>query len=153
MHNLLHLFGGASILFISKSGKRLTMLYNDDNTRVHRLRGASLWWGLLWSQPAVPPWEGWRKDVREESLGIFLLICSDIVAKNQDSEIKTSNNPVKKTTACPLAGGSRWLICIIQNWCKSPIVLVQNKLAYYPRFLGFLFFFILRISPKHLRWE
>ena len=80
-----------------KSGKRLTLLYNDDNTRVHRLRGASLWWGLLWSQPAVPPWEGWRKDVREESLGIFLLICSDIVAKNQDSEIKTSNNLVKKT--------------------------------------------------------
>ena len=26
-----------------------------------------------------------------------------------DSEIKTSNNPVKWITACPLAGGSRWL--------------------------------------------
>ena len=103
MHNLLHLFGGASILFISKSGKRLTMLYNDDNTRVHRLRGASLWWGLLWSQPAVPPWEGWRKDVREESQGIFFLIFSDIVAKNQDSEIKTSKQSGQENYCRPIA--------------------------------------------------
>ena len=32
---------------------------------------------------------------------------SDTVAKNHDSEIETSKNPVKKTTAFPLTGGQR----------------------------------------------
>ena len=35
--------------------------------------------------------------------------------QNDISDIKTSNNPVKKITACPLAGVSRWLILWFKN--------------------------------------
>ena len=39
--------------------------------------------------------------------------------QNKDiSEIKTSNNPVKKTTACPLAGVSRWPILSVLTWIR-----------------------------------
>ena len=43
-------------------------------------------------------------------------MLSDTVAKNYILEIKTSNNPVEKITACPLAGVSRWLMPLDNLW-------------------------------------
>ena len=61
--------------------------------------------------------------------------------QNDMSEIKSSNNPVKKTTACPLTGVSRWLmdkwIQITTKWVivcdrmlASPLLLtsIHNQL-------------------------